>query len=124
MDIPAGCPAPAGLRARLKGDHALRKHAKRLYDCVPKPLFGMSALWPMPRFFFHVRDRDQLTEGPEGIDFPDLEAAQADARIAVRNVLAEQLASDSTISNQQLEICDEAGQLLATVPFRDAIEPL
>jgi len=78
----------------------------------------------MPRFFFHVRDRDQLTEGPEGIDFPDLEAAQADAWIAVRNVLVEQLASDSTISNQQLKICDEAGQLLATVSFRDAIEPL
>jgi hypothetical protein len=78
----------------------------------------------MPRFFFHVRYRDRLTEDLEGTDFPNLEAAQADAWIAARGLLAEQLASDGTLGNQQFEICDEAGQILATVPFRDAIEPL
>jgi hypothetical protein len=77
----------------------------------------------MPHFFFHVRDRDDLTKDVEGVDLPDLEAARAEARASARDMLAERIDSDGTLGNQQFEICDDAGQLLATVPFGDAIEP-
>jgi hypothetical protein len=76
----------------------------------------------MPRFFFHVRDGDDLTNDLEGTDFPDLESARADARTAAREILAEQIDRQGKLSKQIFEICDEAGRLLATVPFRDAIE--
>jgi hypothetical protein len=77
----------------------------------------------MPRFFFHVRDGDKLTQDVEGADFPHLEAAQDEAKTAAREMLAEQIDSAGTLNrNQQFEICDEAGKLLATVPFTDTIK--
>jgi hypothetical protein len=77
----------------------------------------------MPRFFFHVRDSGELTQDVEGIDFPNLEAAQDEARMAARQLLAEQTVSVGVLSrSQQFEIRDEDGQLLATMPFADTIE--
>ena len=78
----------------------------------------------MPRFFLHLRYRDEFIEDAQGVEFPDLAAAQADARVAARELLADRMEADSALSDQQFEICDEAGQLLATVPFRDALEPM
>jgi hypothetical protein len=59
----------------------------------------------------------------EGVDFPNLEAAQDDTKSAARQLLAEQIRRDGVLnSNQQFEICDEAGRLLATVPFASTIK--
>ncbi|WP_157985860.1 DUF6894 family protein [Teichococcus vastitatis] len=77
----------------------------------------------MPLYFFHVRTIDRLFQDVEGADFPHLEAAQDEAKTAARQLLAQQVDSDGVlIRNQQFEICDEAGQLLATVPFADAVK--
>jgi hypothetical protein len=78
----------------------------------------------MPHFFLHIRDRDGLTADPEGTELPDLEAAQTDALAAARKILAEPIAKDGKTGDPRFEIIDEAGRLLLTVPFRDAIEPL
>jgi hypothetical protein len=48
----------------------------------------------MPRFFFHVRDRNGLTQDPEGEDFPNLESARAVARAAAREMLVERIKRD------------------------------
>ncbi len=57
----------------------------------------------------------------EGAEFPDIEAAQTDALAAARELLVQQLKRDGTLGNQQFEICDETGQMVAKVPFRDAM---
>ena len=77
----------------------------------------------MPHFHFHVRDGDSLLEDPEGADFPDLGAARADAVVASREVLAERIKAGLPLGGLQFEIRDKAGQLVATVPIRDAARP-
>ena len=74
----------------------------------------------MALFFIHVRDLDGLIEDPEGSEFPDLENAYAEAWASAREILANELRAGKTVHTQQLEICDAAGRMLATVPLRDA----
>lgn len=67
----------------------------------------------MPLFFFNIRDGYELDEDEEGIELPDLEAARAEA-LAIVEELRDQL---SDAANIELEIADESGQRLLTVPF-------
>ncbi|MGO4570903.1 DUF6894 family protein [Microvirga sp. 2TAF3] len=67
----------------------------------------------MPRFFFNIRDGYDLDEDEEGIELPDLESARAEALATVEE-LRDQLADAGNI---ELEITDETGQRLLTVPF-------
>src|SRR4051812_8581462 len=74
----------------------------------------------MSRFFIHVRCGNTLTEDLEGYDLPTFEEAQNEALAAAREILANGLKSES-LSCEQLEIHDEAGQYLSTVSVRDAV---
>jgi hypothetical protein len=67
----------------------------------------------MPRFFFNIRDGYDLDEDDEGIELPDLDAARAEALATVEE-LRDQL---SDAGNIELEIADESGRRLLTVPF-------
>jgi hypothetical protein len=67
----------------------------------------------MPLFFFNIRDGYELDEDEEGIELPDLEAARAEA-LAIVEELRDQL---TDAANIELEIADESGQRLLTVPF-------
>jgi hypothetical protein len=67
----------------------------------------------MPRFYFNIRDGYDVDEDEEGIELPDLEAARAEALATVEE-LREELADAGNI---ELEIVDETGRRLLTVPF-------
>jgi hypothetical protein len=90
----------------------------KLYDFALKISVGTHAYSPMPHFHFHVRDGADLLEDLEGAEFPNAEAAQADAAAAARGVLAERLKTGQPLDGLQFEICDEAGRLVATVPIQ------
>src|SRR3954466_751114 len=75
----------------------------------------------MPRFFIHVRQGDTLSEDPEGNEFPNPEAAWEEAWAAACELIAAQL-RENKFSNGQIEVWDEAGRRLATVPFYDVIK--
>jgi hypothetical protein len=76
----------------------------------------------MPRYFFHACRTGSRIEDPQGSDFVDLDAARADAVAAARELLAQNQAGQD-MSDWWFEITVEPGMQLATVPFRDAIEP-
>jgi 3-oxoacyl-[acyl-carrier-protein] synthase III len=78
----------------------------------------------MSRFFFQVRTDTALIEDPEGIELPHLEAARAEAIAGLRQLAADALLQNLPASNRQVDICDAAGLLLATVSAQDAIRPL
>ncbi|WP_407927975.1 DUF6894 family protein [Belnapia arida] len=81
----------------------------------------------MPRFFLHVRQGQELILDPEGAELPDLGAAQDEARVSFRLLVADRLRSSrsSKITDvQQIEVADDAGQGLATVHFHDALGSL
>jgi hypothetical protein len=67
----------------------------------------------MPRYFFNIRDGYDLDEDEEGIELPDIDAARAEAQATVEE-LRDQL-TDAV--NIELEIVDESGRRLMTVPF-------
>ena len=65
----------------------------------------------------HIREAAGLTEDPDGSLVPDLRAACAEAAAAAREIAAEHLRAGKPLNALRFEICDGAGQLLATVPF-------
>jgi hypothetical protein len=71
----------------------------------------------MPRFFMHVREADELIEDLDGSDLPDLEAARSEATAAAREIAAEHLKAGKALGVRRIEIRDDAGRMLATVPF-------
>lgn len=75
----------------------------------------------MPRFYFHIRDGEDLEIDPQGTVFDSLEAAITDARMAAREILAEKLLNDEVIDGQCFEIADENGEVVEKMPFRSAV---
>ena len=67
----------------------------------------------MPRYFFNIRDGYDVDEDEEGIELPDIEAARAEALATVEE-LRDELRDAGNI---ELEITDESGRRLLTVPF-------
>lgn len=75
----------------------------------------------MPRFFFHIRDGQNLTEDPDGSELSDLDAARVEALHGARQLVAETVRAGELIGRQSFEIRDEAGELQAVVALRDAL---
>ena len=75
----------------------------------------------MTHYFFHICSRTERIQDREGADFETLEAALAEARLAAREILAEDLRKGRIDETRLFEIVDEWGQLVARLPFRDVI---
>jgi|EndMetStandDraft_4_1072995.scaffolds.fasta_scaffold221277_2 hypothetical protein len=75
----------------------------------------------MPRFFFYIIDGEETLEDPDGTELADLEAARLDALQSARHLLAEKVKNGEVVDGQKFEIRDGDGNLLAIVPFRDAL---
>jgi hypothetical protein len=76
----------------------------------------------MPKYYFHVRDRGEIINDPEGLILPDLVTAHDQCRMIVREVLEvleEQKWRDGFATNPQFEIVNESGSTVLVVPFRD-----
>jgi hypothetical protein len=73
----------------------------------------------MPRYYFHVRDGDDLRKDPEGIELPDLEAARAKA-VSLACASWSAAPPDREHNDRTFEISDETGQRVLTVPFSEA----
>jgi hypothetical protein len=68
----------------------------------------------MPVYFFNIRDGYEVDEDEEGIELPDLEAARAEALATVEELRSQM----SDLDDIMLEITDETGHRLLTVPFK------
>ena len=75
----------------------------------PQPKFADDGFIPMPRYFLHIRDGDELIPDEEGTELPDLDAAKAEAIAGARDILAEKLRSGERLDGEVIEIADEAG---------------
>ncbi len=75
----------------------------------------------MPRYYLHLRERDGMIADQDGIDFPDLQAAMADAKQSIREMVAERIASAEELDIRSIQICDETGRDVGTVTLAAAI---
>ena len=72
----------------------------------------------MPRYFFNVRSPSGLEMDPQGLEFPTLDEAIADARKAGAEILLDRAVEESERRSQAtFEIVDDSGQVVAKVPF-------
>jgi hypothetical protein len=78
----------------------------------------------MPRFFLHLRDRDERVEDATGAEFPSLLAARAEAIKSAREIMAENLRLGLPLDHKQIEICDAQGQLIEEVRFSDVLKAI
>jgi hypothetical protein len=79
----------------------------------------------MGRFYFHLRSSDKLIPDDEGADLPDFSAAQREAILSARELLADAIKSGKQLVPDAFVIADAAGQHLETVPLAAVLpEPL
>ncbi len=75
----------------------------------------------MPRFYFHLHnDVDVPDEGGE--ELPDLAAARAHAISMARFEVAEAAKVGRILLSHRIDVEDEHGAVLATVPFSEAVQ--
>ena len=75
----------------------------------------------MHHYYFHLRHGSQLTIDAEGQDFPDDDAARAEAAESVYEMLAEAIRSKRADVPEAMVVEDEEGREVASVPFADAV---
>jgi hypothetical protein len=73
----------------------------------------------MPRFFFHVRDRNLTIFDTEGSELPDLDVALVAAAANAREIIADGWQHGRIEPDRWFEIVDDSGVVLAEVHFRD-----
>jgi len=72
----------------------------------------------MPMYYFHIRDGSTFEIHPDGTELPDISAAHAEAL----NVAHELLREVADLGQKAaLEIADEHGQTILTMPLSDAL---
>ena len=70
----------------------------------------------MPRFYFNIREGNRLTRDEEGLDLPGLDAAQREAEMSGREILADMLRDGTPLDGQAVEITNEQGMAEANQP--------
>ena len=75
----------------------------------------------MPKFFFNLRD-DVSVEDCEGKELADAGTAREAAVHYAREMMAEDVRDGRLVLKDSIEIVDEKGEKVLTVPFRDAID--
>jgi hypothetical protein len=71
----------------------------------------------MGRFYFHLRQGDELIPDEEGQDLPDVSEALHEALIAARELLAEAIKNGQDRVPDAVVIADEAGRAIETIPL-------
>jgi hypothetical protein len=76
----------------------------------------------MARYFLHQRCGDSGFPDEEGQECPSVEAARRQAIAGIRSILADEIMHGYMILDQRIDICDERGARVATIPFSEAFE--
>jgi hypothetical protein len=75
----------------------------------------------MPRYYFNIRSRDAYESDVEGEVFDSVAGARREAVESARDLIAELARMGRGSDGMQIEISDKRGELLAVVPFSDAL---
>ena len=69
----------------------------------------------MPRFFFHVLNDASFMKDEEGQELQNLEAACKEARRAIGEIIAQEVAADLNTVHLSVMVDDEAGARVANI---------
>ena len=74
----------------------------------------------MAHYFFNIVDGVRIDD-EEGQELPDLEAARAEAVKSARSIMADAIWTGRLPLDEEIEIADQKGQVLAIVAFAEAV---
>ena len=80
---------------------------------------GFAVLAPMPHFYFHFRQGEKIIDD-EGLDLPDLAAAQAEALKSIREIVAERVLAGDDFPDS---ITDADGKEITSVTVASVLPP-
>lgn len=75
----------------------------------------------MPLFFFHIYDDIEFLDD-QGMDMADAAAARDAALAGARGMMSEQVRKGRLSLHHRIEVVDEGGGAILTLPFADAVE--
>ncbi len=75
----------------------------------------------MKRFFFNIREGDELIEDPDGTLLLDLTSAISEANGTARELLAAQIRNGRSVVGRSIEIADEARTVVAVIALRSIV---
>ena len=75
----------------------------------------------MPRYFFHLYD-DVVSRDEEGLELPDQASAARKAIASARHMACQEVLEGHLNLNHRIEIENEAGEVVLTVRFEDAVK--
>lgn len=75
----------------------------------------------MKRYFFHLHECGSVIRDEQGSNWRSLEAAQAQACRAAREVMCDELIEGRLCLSCSIEIEDATGATVLSVPFREAV---
>ncbi len=76
----------------------------------------------MPRYYFNVITANGSILDPEGTELRDLDHAQSEAIADARSLMSTAIKQGHTIFGRSISICNEAGEVLAVLPFSEAVK--
>jgi hypothetical protein len=75
----------------------------------------------MARFFLHIHNAHGAAEDDEGLEAASLSEAREKAVAGIRSLLSAEAANGEMNFKGRIDISSEAGQVLLSVPFSEAI---
>ena len=75
----------------------------------------------MPRFFFDIHDGEDFTPDRDGLDLDDLEAAKAEAKRTLPEIVKDQM-PDGDRRDFTVDVKDAAGQIVWRVTLSLVVE--
>jgi hypothetical protein len=75
----------------------------------------------MARYFFELHNGSGVTRDEEGREFANSGEAKREAVLGIRSLLGAEVARGSIDLDGRLEVLNENGEILFSIPFSDAV---
>lgn len=76
----------------------------------------------MPTYYFHLRNGSDILLDPEGRDLPNLNGIKHVALVEARALLSQEVLNGRINLGQRLDIEDDSGRIVHSLPFVEAVE--
>ena len=76
----------------------------------------------MVRYYFHLRDGEDLLLDPEGQELPSLDAVRKVTLASARSIISNDVRGGRVDLTCHVDVEDASGAIVHSLPFEDAVE--
>ena len=77
----------------------------------------------MPRYFFNIDARKDVTRDEEGTDLPNVDAVREEATESARQIMSQGVLNGTLPEGWKFIVADETGNIVLEFAFKEAIRP-